>query len=216
MERILADDATAEDLFWALTDLTEIDLPDRVVRCGIDGDGLTVIADGRSTKRYRTADLTGQLPAELLADRPIEERGRAHWRITWALPVGAGRRIWTTSRRSRSTRRPAGRSGRRPSVRRPRRTSRSPCPARLVGTFPVDDTRRRLAAGPLCDYLLERAADAYLDLVAATTPADRWELLPTGGFPAGPVDGALRSAVLDRVAVTPLLLTAAGDLVTPR
>ncbi len=80
---------TAEDLFWALTDLTEIDLPNRVVRCGIDGDGLTVIADGRATARYRTAEQTGHLPAELLADRPIEERGRTHWRVTWALPVGA-------------------------------------------------------------------------------------------------------------------------------
>ena len=88
VERILADDATAEDLFWALTDLAEIDLPDRVIRCGVDGEGLTVIADGRSTKRYRTANLTGHVPAELLADRPIEERGRAHWRVTWALPVG--------------------------------------------------------------------------------------------------------------------------------
>jgi len=44
VSRMLADDATAEDLFWALTDLAEIDLPDRVVRCGIDQiDPATVI-----------------------------------------------------------------------------------------------------------------------------------------------------------------------------
>ncbi len=214
VERILADEATAEDLFWALSDLAEIDLPDRVVRCGIDGDGLTVIADGRTTKRYRTADLTGHLPAELLAERPIEERGRAHWRITWALPVGADQDLDDLAALALDG--TAGRTVRPTTVGAPTPTDEPlTLPARLVGTFPVDDTRRRLAAGPLCDYLLERAADAYLDLVAATPPGDRWELLPAGGFPAGPVDGTVRSAVLDRVAVTPLLLTAAGDLVIP-
>ena len=214
VERILADDATAEDLFWALTDLTEIDLPSRVVRCGIDGDGLTVIADGRATARYRTAEQTGHLPAELLADRPIEERGRTHWRVTWALPVDAAQDLQDLSALALDAL--AGRAVRPTTIGAPTPTDEPlTLPARLIGTFPVDDTRRRLAAGPLCDYLLERAADAYLGLVAATTPADRWELLPAGGFPAGPVDGTLRSAVLDRVAVTPLLQTASGDLVAP-
>ena len=214
VQRILADETTAEDLFWALTDLTEIDLPDRVVRCGIDGDGLTVIADGRTTRSYRTAELTGHLPPELLADRPIEERGRAHWRVTWALPVGAEQDLDDLAALALDGL--AGRTTKPTTIGAPTPTDEPlTLPARLVGTFPVDDTRRRLAAGPLCDYLLERAADAYLDLVAATTPGDRWELLPSGGFPAGPIDGTLRSAVLDRVAVTPLLRTAAGDLVIP-
>ena len=214
VERILAADATAEDLFWALTDLAEIDLPDRVVQCGIDGDGLTVIADGRTTRRYRTANLTGHLPPELLAGRPIEERGRAQWRVTWALPVGAEQDLDDLAALALDGM--AGRTVRPTTIGAPTPTDEPlTLPARLVGTFPVDDTRRRLAVGPLCDYLLQRAADAYLDLVAATAAGDRWELLPTGGFPAGPIDGFLRSAVLDRVAVTPLLLTAAGDLVIP-
>jgi hypothetical protein len=213
VERILAADATAEDLFWALTDLAEIDLPGGVVRCGIDGDGLTVIADGLTTRRYRTAELTGHLPAGLLADRPVEERGRAHWRITWALPVDPERDPDDLRFALDGT---ADRVVRPSTIGAPTPTDEPlTLPARLIGTFPVDDTRRRLAAGPLCDYLLERAADAYLDLVAGTAPGERWALLPSGGFPAGPVDGALRSAVLDRIAVTPLLLTAAGDLVTP-
>ena len=69
-------------------------------------------------------------------------------------------------------------------------------PARLVGTFPVDDTRRRLATGPLRDHLMAHAVACYLDLMAATDPAERWELLPTGGFPLGPVDGELRAGIL--------------------
>lgn len=214
VERILADGATAEDLFWALTDLSEIDLPDRVVQCGIDSDGLTVISDGPTTRRYRTADLSGHLPPKLLADRPIEERGRAHWHVTWALPVGAAQDLDDLAALALDG--TAGRTVRPTTIGAPTPTDEPlTLPARLVGTFPVDDTRRRLAAGPLRDYLLDRAADAYLDLIAATGPAERWELLPTGGFPAGPVDGTLRSAVLDRVARTPLLQTAVGDLVIP-
>ena len=91
-----------------------------------------------------------------------------------------------------------------------------PCtlPARLVGTFPVDDTRRRLSSGPLTDHLLRRAVGCYLDLVAATPPDERWALIPTGGFPAGDVDATLRAGVLDGFATTPLLRSAVGDEVT--
>ena len=46
VELVLATPELAEDLFWAVTALTEIDLPDRVVRCGIDTQGRTVITDG--------------------------------------------------------------------------------------------------------------------------------------------------------------------------
>jgi hypothetical protein len=209
--RMLADDGTAEDLFWALTDLAEIDLPDRIVRCGIDQDGRTVIADGRTTRRYRTADRSGGIPPALLADRPIEERLRAHWRITWALPADP-----TADELSQALTGASPRTAPRTTIGAPTPTDEPlTLPARLVGTFPVDDTRRRLASGPLCDYLLERAADTYIDLIAETVPGDRWELLPAGGFPAGPVDAALRDAVLGRVAVTPLLRSAAGDHVTP-
>ena len=213
VERVLADPGTAEDLFWALSDLAEIDLPDRAVRCGIDESGLTVIDDGRVRKRYRTADRNGNIPVTLLADRPVEERTRAQWRITWALPVEAESTVNSLDQAALAL---AGHA-------QPQRTvigAPTPTdepltlPARLVGTFPVDDTRRRLATGPLRDYLLEQAADTYLDLMAATEPADRWSLLPAGGFPAGPIDSALRDAVLERVAVTPLFHTAVGDLVT--
>jgi hypothetical protein len=157
--RILADAATAEDLFWSLTDLAEIDLPDRVVRCGIDQHGRTVIADGQSTRRYRTADRSGAIPAALLADRPIEERSREHWRITWAFPVEKDPSADELSRAALALT-DSSRTPGRTTIGAPTPTDEPlTLPARLVGTFPVDDTRRRLAPGPLCDYLLERAAD---------------------------------------------------------
>ena len=216
VERLLADEAVAEDLFWSLSDLAEIDLPDRLARCGIDRDGLTVIFDGSAVRRYRTADRTGEIPAPLLADRPIEERGRSRWRITWALPVAdpasddAGG--WDESVLIE----PAGAAVGRTTIGAPTPTDEPlTLPARLIGTFPVDDTRRRLASGPLRDYLLEQAAGAYLDLIATTEAADRWALVPVAGFPAGQIDAALRAAVLARIAQTPLFLSAAGDHVTP-
>jgi hypothetical protein len=214
--RMLADDGTAEDLFWALPDLAEIDLPDRIVRCGIDQDGCTVIADEGSIRRYRTADRSGGIPPALLADRPIEERLRAHWRITWALPVDADPTADELSRAAQALTGASRRAVPPTTIGAPTPTDEPlTLPARLVGTFPVDDTRRRLAPGPLCDYLLERAADTYIDLIAETVPGDRWELLPAGGFPAGPIDAALRDAVLGRIATTPLLRSAVGDHVTP-
>ncbi|MET0865861.1 MAG: molecular chaperone Hsp90 [Nakamurella sp.] len=214
VDRVLADPDTAEDLFWALTDLAEIDLPSRVVRCGIEQTGLTVIDDGAIITRYRTADRFGELPADLLVDRPVEERGRARWRITWALPVQLAEVEPDDLVAQALALAPVVVQTR--MIGAPTPTDEPiTLPARLVGTFPVDDTRRRLADGPLTDYLLEQAADTYLDLVAATEPADRWTLVPAGGFPVGPVDGAIRAAIMRRLVNTPVLATALGDLVRP-
>lgn len=219
VERLLTDPGTAQDLFWALPDLACIDLNRRVLRRWVEPDGLTAIADGEVVQRFRTAELSGRIPPELLAGRPIEERQRAHWQISWALPIDAA-----------GPGRPAGGGAERDAfdalVPQPAATVTTvgaptptdeplSLPARLVGTFPVDDTRRRLATGPLRDYLLARAVACYLDLMAATDPGERWELLPTGGFPLGPVDGELRAGILRGFATMPLLVTALGDEVTP-
>ena len=212
---ILADDAFAEDLFWAVGALTEIDLPDRVVRCGVDRDGRTVIADGDLTRCYRTAERFGDIPDELLAGRPIEERRRSRWRITWARPVPADNDADADELALALALQTADDAGPM-TIGAPTPTDEPlTFPARLIGTFPVDDTRRRLASGALADYLLERAADTYIDLIAETEPGQRWELLPAAGFPAGQVDAALQAAVRRRVAATPLLRSAAGDLLTP-
>ena len=177
-----------EDLFWALPDLTEIDLPDRVVRRGIRRPTApTVIDDGG-----RTAG-TGRRPDRCICPPDCWPTGRSR-NAAGALAGHLGAPVscqdladldglgWTAW--------PAGRSGRRPSARRRPTDEPLTLPARLIGTFPVDDTRRRLAPGPLCDYLLERAADAYLDLVAG---ADAGRAMasccrPPASRP-GPVDG---------------------------
>ncbi len=199
---VLANRETFEDLFWALPDLTEIDLPDRVVRRIVGPDGTVTLDDGHRTSTFRVVTGSGELPADLLAGRPVEQRGRSRWTLRWVLPVDGD--LLTDAEPREHT------------IGAPTPTDEpTTLPARLVGTLPVDDTRRRLAAGPLCDHLLARAADVYLDLVLGADPDLRWRLLPDAGFPAGPVDAALRAQIVRRVESTPLLRTAVGDWVTP-
>jgi len=216
--RLLAQVGTAEDLFWALPDVAGIDLDGRMFRRWVEPDGITVIDDGHQTGRFRTAQRSGRIPAALLTDRPVEERRRGIWQITWALPIGPDRAAGVELDDSFAAAATAGSRSRSAStVGAPTPTDEPvSLPARLVGTFPVDDTRRRLATGPLQDHLIRQAVDCYLDLVAATDPGDRWELLPTAGFPLGSVDGELRAGILEAFSAMPLLVTAVGDEVLPR
>ena len=86
----------------------------------------------------------------------------------------------------------------------------------LVGSFPVDDTRRGIVRGPLTDELIDVAAAAYLDLVAALDAGDRLALVPPAGFPHGDLDARLRTSILQRWQERPLLRTASGTAVAPR
>ncbi|NNN33961.1 molecular chaperone Hsp90, partial [Streptomyces sp. S3(2020)] len=51
-------------------------------------DAFTVVEDSREgVTRWRVAASHGPLTADLLADRPVEERLRPHWSVTWAVPA---------------------------------------------------------------------------------------------------------------------------------
>ena len=89
-ERLL--DAVDDALLLALPGLEEV-----VVETGDaeprtlsrrDEDGTVVVEDSREgATRWRTAAAHGPLTPDLLADRPVEERLRPHWSVTWAVPV---------------------------------------------------------------------------------------------------------------------------------
>ncbi|MFF3930172.1 sacsin N-terminal ATP-binding-like domain-containing protein [Streptomyces hirsutus] len=199
-ERLLH--AVDDALLLALPGLEEVvveigDAPPRTVRRGTDG-ALTVIEDSRDgTTRWRTVAAHGPLTPDLLADRPIEERLRPHWSVTWAVPVDSD----GTPARPRTS----------PVVHAPT-PSEEPLgvPALLIASFPLDSTRRHTAPGPLTDFLVERAADAYTELLAGWRPVTTGiiDLVP-GPLGRGELDGALRQALLGRLPRTSFLPPAA-------
>ncbi|MCF3124143.1 molecular chaperone Hsp90, partial [Streptomyces arenae] len=89
-------------------------------------------------------------------------------------------------------------------------------PALLIASFPLDTARRHVAAGPLADFLVERAAEAYVELLADWRPVteDVIGLVP-GPLGRSEVDGALRHGILERLPRTsflpPALPRAEGD-----
>ncbi|MFJ3866999.1 sacsin N-terminal ATP-binding-like domain-containing protein [Streptomyces nigra] len=196
-ERLLG--AVDDALLLALPGLEEVvveigDATPRTLRRRADGP-FTVVEDSASgVTRWRTASAHGPLTPELLADRPVEERLRPHWSLTWAVPVD-----------------PADGSPARPRtapvVHAPT-PSDEPLgvPALLIASFPLDTTRRHAAPGPLTDFLVRRAADAYAELLAGWRPVDEGVItLVPGPLGKGELDGALRQAILERLPRTSFL-----------
>lgn len=211
-------DGTAEDLVRRLLDgiddallltlpgLTEIvvETPDatRVLRRSVHDDDAYAyvhIDDSRdeSIHRWRAVSHHGAIHPDLLADRPVEERLRPHWTVTWAVPVdedGAPERPRTAAvvHAPTPTDEPLG------------------VPALLIASFPLDTARRHPAPGPLTDFLVQRAADAYAELLGAWRPVSTGtvDLVP-GPLGRGELDGALRAAVLERLPRVAFLAPAA-------
>ncbi|WP_121747649.1 molecular chaperone Hsp90 [Streptomyces sp. E2N166] len=198
-ERLLH--AVDDALLLALPGLEEVvvEVADDVRTLGRRTEGaLTVVDDSREgVTRWRTVAAHGPLTPDLLADRPVEERLRPHWSVTWAVPVDAD----GGPERPRTS----------PFVHAPT-PSDEPLgvPALLIASFPLDSTRRHAAPGPLTDFLTERAADAYAGLLADWRPvaAGLIDLVP-GPLGKGELDGALRQAILERLPRTSFLPPAA-------
>ncbi|KUN07501.1 molecular chaperone Hsp90 [Streptomyces yokosukanensis] len=194
-ERLL--NAVDDALVLALPGLEEVvvEVGDevRVLRRRSEG-AVTVVEDSRAgATRWRTASAHGPLTPELLADRPVEERLRPHWSVTWAVPEdGQGRPV--RPRTSAVVHAPT--------------PSDEPLgvPALLIASFPLDTTRRHTAPGALTDFLVQRAADAYAELLADWRPVTEGiiDLVP-GPLGKGELDGALRQAVLARLPRTAFL-----------
>lgn len=186
-------DALDASILLALPALCRIELHGRVLeRSGDEPE--VVIRDGGIRTSWRVVRAHGLLPPELLADRPTEEREQRAWSVLWAVPDAAL----------------AGRQA----VYAPTPTDEPlSLPARLVATFPLGPDRRHVAAGPLTDWLVERAADAYVDLIQMLAAGpDVLRLVPQPGLPAAALDAALCTAVLARLRAVPWL---PGGLAAP-
>ncbi|WP_250399708.1 sacsin N-terminal ATP-binding-like domain-containing protein [Streptomyces cellostaticus] len=199
-ERLL--DAVDDALLLALPGLDEVvievgDGAPRTLRRRTE-DAVTVVEDSRDgATRWHTVAAHGPLTAELLADRPVEERLRPHWSVTWAVPADdRGRPV-----RPRTA-----------AVVHAPTPSDEPLgvPALLIASFPLDTTRRHAAPGPLTDFLVGRAADAYAELLAQWRPVTEGAIdLVPGPLGKGELDGALRQAILERLPRTAFLPPAA-------
>ncbi|MEV4942647.1 sacsin N-terminal ATP-binding-like domain-containing protein [Streptomyces zaomyceticus] len=198
-ERLL--DSVDDALLLTLPGLAEIVVETsegvRTLRRSEDDGSVRIVDSATGTHRWRTVSHAGPLDAELLKDRPVEERLRPHWSVTWAVPVdeeGAPSHPRTT-----------------PVVHAPTPTDEPlGIPALLIASLPLDTARRHPAPGPLTDFLVQRAADAYAELLAEWQPVTTATLdLVPGPLGKGPLDGALREAILDRLPRVAFLAPAA-------
>ncbi|WP_433147299.1 sacsin N-terminal ATP-binding-like domain-containing protein [Actinomadura nitritigenes] len=144
-----------------------------------------VVVDGQA---WRTVEAHGTTPGELLEDRPVEERARASWQVRWALPE-EGLPDGT----------PAVVHAPTPS------DERLDLPALLIASFPLAPDRRHVAPGPLTDFLVARAAEAYVDLLKARPAEPRLLDLVPGPVGAGELDARLRRAVRELLPEAALL-----------
>ncbi|MFI0784844.1 sacsin N-terminal ATP-binding-like domain-containing protein [Streptomyces lydicus] len=176
-------------LLLTLPGLAEVivDTPEgvRELRRREDGRHVVIEDSERGTTRWRVASDNGPLDPALLADRPVEERLRPAWTVTWAVPVdadGAPARATTA-----------------PVVHAPTPTDEPlALPALLIASFPLEPTRRHVAPGPLADFLVGRAAATYAALLADWDPVSVGTLdLVPGPLGKGGLDGELRRQVLE-------------------
>ncbi|WP_328977033.1 sacsin N-terminal ATP-binding-like domain-containing protein [Streptomyces canus] len=193
-ERLL--NAVDDALLLALPGLEEVVIEtdtSRTISRRTEGN-LIVVEDSRDgTTGWRTASAHGPLTPELLVGRPVEERLRPYWSLTWAVPADTD----GTPAHPRTS----------PVVHAPT-PSDEPLgvPALLIASFPLDTTRRHAAPGPLTDFLVQRAADVYAELLAGWRPVSEGIIgLVPGPLGKGELDGALRQAILDRLPRTAFL-----------
>ncbi|GAB2823151.1 hypothetical protein GCM10027176_29400 [Actinoallomurus bryophytorum] len=149
------------------------------------GTAIGTVAINGST--WRTAETHGKADSSLLADRPVEER--AEWQVRWAVPDAPAKGEL-----------PQGV----PAVVHAPTPSDEPLglPALLLATFPLAPDRRHVAPGPLTDFLVERAAAAYVELLP---PTPRLLDLVPGPVATGELDARIRRAILALLPGTPLL-----------
>ena len=199
-ERLLA--AVDDALLLTLPGLDEVVVETgdgvRTLTRHADGPFVDVRHDGGDVRRWRVAQESGVVEPELLEDRPVEERTRRTWLVTWAVPVEDGGPVPPPTQRC---------------VHAPTPTDEPlGLPALLIASFPLESTRRHVAPGPLTDFLLERAADAYVRLLREWRPVTHGvvDLVP-GPLGKGELDGTLRQLLLARLPSVPFLAGAARD-----
>ncbi|MEU4827511.1 hypothetical protein AB0H37_37095 [Actinomadura sp. NPDC023710] len=165
------------------------------VEVDVDGDVRTLTAERRAPGEvaidgglWRTVEEHGEIPAALLRDRPVEERGRPFWQVRWALPEDGL---------------PEGTPG---VLHAPTPSDeRLDLPALLIASFPLAPDRRHVAPGALTDFLVDRAAGAYVRLLGELPVSPRVLELVPGPIAAAELDARIRRGIRERLPEAPVL-----------
>ncbi|MFC3985702.1 sacsin N-terminal ATP-binding-like domain-containing protein [Streptosporangium jomthongense] len=167
------------------------------IEIDLEGETRTILPDG-----WKVVSTSGRFSpeeaAELFADRPTEERARPYWLVRWAVPV-----VGTATGQEEPRPLPA----RVPPVVHAPTPSDEPLdlPALLIASFPMATDRRHVAMGPLTDFLVERAADAYVELLSGLARTSKLLDLVPGLMGKGELDAHIRRAILRRLPDAALL-----------
>jgi hypothetical protein len=194
---------TGPALLLALPALTHVEITTggatRLLTAVHDGDRSTITVNGVPSA-WQVASSGGELDQALLAGRPAEERARTSWSVRWAVPVSDG---------AAPGRLPEGVTA---VVHAPTPTDEPlSLPALLLASFPLSPDRRHVAPGPLADFLVERAADAYAALLPGLAPGPGLLDLVPGPVGQGELDARLARAIVARLPGIPFLPAAGGD-----
>ncbi|WSG15376.1 hypothetical protein OIE66_00260 [Nonomuraea sp. NBC_01738] len=181
--RMLAE--TSPALLLGLPALTAIEIV-------VDGQERTVTAEGWHLVSD-SGEFSAEQVSELFGDRPTEERARPFWSVRWAVPVRDGEPV------------PLPRAVP-PVVHAPTPSDEAlDLPALLIASFPMATDRRHVAKGPLTDFLVAKAADAYIELLKSLPRTPKLLDLVPALMGKGELDARVRRAILRLLPDTPLL-----------
>ncbi len=193
--RAMLDGIRAEVLL-GLPGLVRLDVEDRVLQRTDDGRDV-LLRDGDRTERWRLSTASGLLPDDLLAERPVEERERPQWTVTWGVPVVDGVPQPLTGRQVLHAPTPSDEP--------------ISLPLRLIASYPLAPDRRHVAPGAVSDFLTASAAHAFGGLILdlADDPAVL-SLIPRAGLAAAALDAALGAAIVAELRTLAWLPEATG------
>ncbi|WP_219468875.1 sacsin N-terminal ATP-binding-like domain-containing protein [Nonomuraea rhizosphaerae] len=196
VRRMLAETSPALLLGMPALTTIEIDLGGEVRR--VAAEGWHVVSE--------SGEFAPEQVAALFADRPTEERARPFWSLRWAVPVGASAEA-TVGASAGEGGEPRPLPAEVPPVVHAPTPSDEPLdlPALLIASFPMATDRRHVAKGPLTDFLVERAADAYVKLLRELPRTPKLLDLVPALMGKGELDARIRQAILRRLPGTPLL-----------
>ncbi|MBG0819489.1 hypothetical protein HS048_01765 [Planomonospora sp. ID91781] len=168
------------------------------IEIDVDGETRTIVPDG-----WRVVSASGQFAPEqvagLFADRPTEERARPYWTVRWAVPVSPEDGPAGAEPRPLPERVP-------PVVHAPTPSDEPlDLPALLIASFPMATDRRHVAMGPLAEFLVERAAELYVELLSGLPRTPKLLDLVPGLMGKGELDARIRQAILRLLPDAPLL-----------